>query len=167
MGECSKFPKSWTFETPILKLVVRPLNSHNFKLKWSIAFRQTENKEAIVTVSPLFRILRLTFYGPSVSSQALYHWATALPQTHFRPMEFSIKLRKIKSGLSGVHIQGSQDPFYLSKQCRHWWNAASCSISSGSSLSAWVKFKIFKIMNFPNFDLNTCSMPIKYSQFQV
>ena len=29
MGESSKFPKSWIFETPILKLAVCPLNSHN------------------------------------------------------------------------------------------------------------------------------------------
>ena len=144
MGECSKFPKSWTLETPILKLAIRLLNIHHFKLKWSIAFRQTENKEAIVTVSPLFRILRLTFCGPSVSSQALYHWATALPQTHFRPMEFSIKLQTIKSGLSSVHIQGSQVPFYLSKQCRHWWNAALCGISSGSTLFAWMKDQNFQ-----------------------
>ena len=38
MGESSKFKKSWTFETPILKL-----NIHNFKFKWSIVLRQTEN----------------------------------------------------------------------------------------------------------------------------
>ena len=30
MGESSKFPKSWTFETPILKLAVCPLNILNF-----------------------------------------------------------------------------------------------------------------------------------------
>ena len=30
MDESSKFPKSRTFETPILKLAVCPLNIHNF-----------------------------------------------------------------------------------------------------------------------------------------
>ena len=40
----SKFPKSWTFETPILKLAVCPLNIHNLKFKWSIVIRQTEYK---------------------------------------------------------------------------------------------------------------------------
>ena len=32
MGESSNFPKSWTFETPVLKLAVCPLNIYNFKL---------------------------------------------------------------------------------------------------------------------------------------
>ena len=41
-GESSKFPKSWTFGTPILKLAVCPLNIHNFNV--SIVFRQTEYK---------------------------------------------------------------------------------------------------------------------------
>ena len=45
MGESSKFPKSWTFETPILNLAVCPLNIHNFKFKWSIVFRQTVYKQ--------------------------------------------------------------------------------------------------------------------------
>ena len=35
---------SLTFETPILKLALCPLNIHNFKFKWSIVLRQTENK---------------------------------------------------------------------------------------------------------------------------
>ena len=49
--ECSKFPKSWTFETPILQFAVSPPNVHNFKFKWSNAFRQTEyklNKRAVI-----------------------------------------------------------------------------------------------------------------------
>ena len=40
MGESSKLPKSWTFETPILKLAVCLLNIHNIKFKWSIVFWQ-------------------------------------------------------------------------------------------------------------------------------
>ena len=36
MGESSKFLKSWTFETPILKLAVCPLNIHNFKFEWFV-----------------------------------------------------------------------------------------------------------------------------------
>ena len=44
MGESSKFPKSLIFGSPIFKLAVCPLNIHNFKFKWSIDFRQTENK---------------------------------------------------------------------------------------------------------------------------
>ena len=44
MGESSKFPKSLTFETPILKLAVCPLNITNFKFKWSIVLRQTVYK---------------------------------------------------------------------------------------------------------------------------
>ena len=44
MGENSKFPKSCTFDTPVLKLAVCPLNIHNLKLKWSNDLRQTENK---------------------------------------------------------------------------------------------------------------------------
>ena len=43
IGECSKFPKSWTFEISILKLAVCPLNIRNFKIKWSVVLRQTEN----------------------------------------------------------------------------------------------------------------------------
>ena len=39
-----KFPKSWTFEISILKHAVCPLNIHNFKIKWSIVLRKTENK---------------------------------------------------------------------------------------------------------------------------
>ena len=37
-GESSKFSKSWTFETQILKLAVCLLNIHNLKIKWSIVF---------------------------------------------------------------------------------------------------------------------------------
>ena len=44
IGESSKFPKSWTFEISILELAVCLLNIHNFKIKWSIILRQTENK---------------------------------------------------------------------------------------------------------------------------
>ena len=44
IGESSKFPKSWTFQTPILKLAICPLNIHNFKFKWSIVYRHTEDK---------------------------------------------------------------------------------------------------------------------------
>ena len=44
MGESSKFPKSKTFETPIFKFAVCPLNIYNFKFKWSIVFRQTVYK---------------------------------------------------------------------------------------------------------------------------
>ena len=44
MGESSKRPKSWTFEISILKLAVCLLNIHNFKIKWSIVLRRTENK---------------------------------------------------------------------------------------------------------------------------
>ena len=40
-----KFPKSWTFEMPILKPAVRPLNIHNFNFKWSIDLRQTEKNK--------------------------------------------------------------------------------------------------------------------------
>ena len=38
MGESSKFPKSWTFETPILKLAVGPLNIHNFNFNGQLSF---------------------------------------------------------------------------------------------------------------------------------
>ena len=41
MGESSKCPKSRNFQTSNLKLAVCPLNIHNFKVKWSIDFRQT------------------------------------------------------------------------------------------------------------------------------
>ena len=34
IGESSNFPKSLTFETPILKLAICRLNIHNFKFKW-------------------------------------------------------------------------------------------------------------------------------------
>ena len=46
MGESSKFPKYWTFETPFLKFAACPLNIHNFKFKWSNVHGvgQTENK---------------------------------------------------------------------------------------------------------------------------
>ena len=37
MGESSKFPKSWTFETPILKLAVCPLNIHNFNFNGQLS----------------------------------------------------------------------------------------------------------------------------------
>ena len=67
--------------------------------------------------------------------------------THFVPMEFPIKFDTVKSGWSIVYIEGSQviisekycisfseDWFCLGKQCRPWWNATICGISSGSSL---------------------------------
>ena len=41
MDESSKFPKSGTFETPILKLAVCPLNVLISKFKWSVVFRRT------------------------------------------------------------------------------------------------------------------------------
>ena len=44
MGDPSKFPKSCSFEIPIIKLAPWPLNIHNFKLKWSIVLSHTENK---------------------------------------------------------------------------------------------------------------------------
>ena len=37
----------------------------------------------------------------------------------------------------------SEDLFYLYKQCRPWWNAALCCISSGSSLFEKVHVKAF------------------------
>ena len=51
MGESSKFPKSWTFGTLILKLAVCPLNIHTFKFKWSIVLRETENKSEANMIS--------------------------------------------------------------------------------------------------------------------
>ena len=39
-------------KTPILKLAVCPLNIHNFKFKWSIVLRQTENKSEKRLLSP-------------------------------------------------------------------------------------------------------------------
>ena len=51
----SKFPKSWTFQTPILKLAVCRLNIHNFKLKWSIVLRQTENISEKLTMISLIQ----------------------------------------------------------------------------------------------------------------
>ena len=44
MGESLKCPKSWTFKISILKLAVCLVNIHNFKIKWSVVLRQTENK---------------------------------------------------------------------------------------------------------------------------
>ena len=44
MGASSKFQKSLTLEIPILKLAICLLIIHNFKFKWPIVFRQTENK---------------------------------------------------------------------------------------------------------------------------
>ena len=58
MGESSK---SWTFKTPILKHAVCPLNIHNFKFKWSFAFRQTENKSEKHLLSPLFQKFEADF----------------------------------------------------------------------------------------------------------
>ena len=65
----------------------------------------------------------------------------------FVPMEFPTKFDTVKSGWSIICIEGSQviilnkycisfseDKFFLSKQCRSWWNATLCGISSGSSL---------------------------------
>ena len=37
MGESSKFSKSCTFETPILKLAVCPLNIHNFNFNGKLS----------------------------------------------------------------------------------------------------------------------------------
>ena len=69
----------------------------------------------------------------------------------FRPMEFFIKFDTVQSEWSIVYIVRSliiisknyctffsEDWFCLSKQGRPWWNAASCIISSGSSLFAKV-----------------------------
>ena len=44
MGESSNFQNPEFSKLPILKLAVCPLNIHNFKFKWSIVFRKTENK---------------------------------------------------------------------------------------------------------------------------
>ena len=44
MGESSKFQKALTFEIQILKLAVCLQSVNNFKFKWSIAQRRTENK---------------------------------------------------------------------------------------------------------------------------
>ena len=47
MGESSKFPKSWTFETPILNTKYSQL-----KFEWSIVFRQTKYKSEYLLLSP-------------------------------------------------------------------------------------------------------------------
>ena len=60
MGESSKFPKSWTLETPILNLAVCPLNIHNFKFKWS---DWKKNQESC------YGLPNLAFWGFSVESQ--------------------------------------------------------------------------------------------------
>ena len=49
--ESSKFPKSWTFETPILKPAVCPLNILNFKFKWLIALRLKINQRSYYDLS--------------------------------------------------------------------------------------------------------------------
>ena len=55
MDESSKFPKSCTFETPILKLAVCPLNIHNF------------NFNGQVSLDRLY-INRKTYYNPPNSA---------------------------------------------------------------------------------------------------
>ena len=54
MGESSKFLKSWTFKTAILKLPVCPLNIHNFKFKWSNVLRPIKTKSEKLLWSPSF-----------------------------------------------------------------------------------------------------------------
>ena len=44
MGEILQFQKSWTFKIQILKLAVCLQSVNNFKFKWWIAQRWTENK---------------------------------------------------------------------------------------------------------------------------
>ena len=60
--------KVLNFQNPELsKLAECQLNIHNLKFKWSIVFRQTEYNSENLLLSPLFSILRLTFYGMSAS----------------------------------------------------------------------------------------------------
>ena len=60
MGESSKFPKSWTFKTPILKLAIGPLNIHNFKFKWPLVC-ETENKSEKAIIISLIQDFEADF----------------------------------------------------------------------------------------------------------
>ena len=71
MGESSKFgknPELLNFEIQILKLAECLLSINNFKFKWSIALRLTENKSEKQLKSAKFSILKLTFYVKSASN---------------------------------------------------------------------------------------------------
>ena len=63
----------------------------------------------------------------------------------------------------------SKCSFNLSKQCRPWWNAASCCISSGSSLFAKVPIhgvsRIQRVRCFDSYGISTrilCAGPVTY-----
>ena len=55
------------FPNSDLKLAECPLNIHNLKFVWSIVFGQIQYESENLCQSPLFSILRLTFYGKSAS----------------------------------------------------------------------------------------------------
>ena len=98
-------------------------------------------------------------------------------------MDFPIYIDTIRMELPIVYFNGSQvditkswcvfvpeDCFSLSKQCRPWWNAALCCISSWSTLFAKVPvlgFPVYKGLNnvhqkLMNYFLSFTTMPLKH-----
>ena len=81
MGESSKFPKSWTFETPDFKTCSMPIKYLQFQVKWTIVFRQTEYESENLLQSLQLSIFRLTFYGKSASRSWIQEKSWKLPPT--------------------------------------------------------------------------------------
>ena len=78
MGEDSKFPKTWTFETPILKHAVCPLNIHNSSLNGQLSLQRLEiNKRSY------YDLHNSAFWGwLSVESQPQNPEFRNNPETH-------------------------------------------------------------------------------------
>ena len=74
-------------------------------------------------------------------------------------------------GVSGYNFQEilyflSEDLFFcINKQCRYWWNAALCCISSGSSLFVKVLVMVFPIYKWLSWTLVMLNMYYNSSIF--
>ena len=88
MGESSKFPKSSTFETQILKLAVCQLNIHNFKVRKVAKIRNKYNQVPHLTQDTTWESVKNTFKyhkrKPRGQPFPKFKWSFVFKQTVYK-----------------------------------------------------------------------------------
>ena len=125
MGESSNFPKTWTFEIQVLKLVVRLQIVNNFKVKWSIVLRWNEIREVIIIC--LIRDFEADFLW-KVSLKILNSGIILNTFTHDTG---------VFDQTSWTHVSLASFLCDIGKQCKTRSDAAKCGDWSGFPLFAY------------------------------
>ena len=141
----------WSCTAPLTLLIILDFPIHIDTKKWDNPFcfkRGQRSKLQLTCVKqPLSKRPKIGFQDQLLLN-AGQKYCRMLPLEHsailltFIKLPFVIKIFDLSIFESPFYIGSmyfcSWRLFYLSKQCRPWWNAALCSISSGSLLFATV-----------------------------